>query len=312
MKARVPIPSGIAAASLLLRIAIIIHAAATFLSVFTYQFTQFGTWLFMEAFHNLDDPASAAFYVERILVSIYLAAAVAVVFAPAWPLLILISGYIFMESYSGLRNTGHLFSEWMPAAYMLRYLTPWVLMVLTVGPRFEKTRAWTRPAAMGLLQLGIGGVFFVHGCLAWMEHPGFIDLIIGTFRNLFRIPMNESAAVTILKGIAVVDWVVALALLLYPNPPFAPDSFWNRFPKAAAARRRLVPPLLFWLAGWGLVTALSRLTGPGLPVGFSQYPALLTRASHYLGPLALYVLFILPGHRPHFSLNKPDSPHAPD
>lgn len=55
--------------------------------------------------------------------------------------------------------------------------------------------------------------------------------------------------------------------------------------------RMIVPGLVLWLSFWGLITALSQVTGLGLPGGLSEYPEVLLRAPHFLAPLALLFLF---------------------
>ena len=119
-----------------------------------------------------------------------------------------------------------------------------------------------RTAAWGL-RLGISALFITHGLEALYLHPRFIDYLIGTAGNLAGISMREATAGTLLRLIGVTDIAVALALLLRPSSG-----------------------VLFWMAFWGLVTALSRVTtfGPGV------YFEVLVRFPHFLAPLALWLL----------------------
>ena len=291
-------PRAFETASWLLRIGIFIHAAALFIFVFSTRQTQFGNLLFMEWLIHSEDPYLAAVWVEKITVSLYLAAGMVILFKPFWPLLLLMAGYAFLEAYSGVFNAGYRFSEWTIAAHALRFGFPLVLLIVVIGPRIPALRNWTAPAAASLLRVLVAVVFFTHGYQALMEDPRFIDLIIGTSANVLDVRISEATAVVILKGIAVVDFCVALAVIVYPTPLFVPAKLWASPCPVCAIRRVIVPSLMIWLAGWGLITALSRMTSLGYPVGLSQYPELLIRASHVLGPLALWSLFAA-SYRPH-------------
>ncbi|MFU8848480.1 MAG: hypothetical protein ACNA77_07160 [Opitutales bacterium] len=277
--------------SYLLRASVLIHALALFIIVFQTRQTQFGVLLFMNWLSEFEDPYLAAVLVEKITVSLYLVAALVIVFKPYWPLLLFIAGYAFLEAYASAANSGFRYSEWSPAAQALRYGAPLVLLILVGAPKFEALRTWRLPLAVSLLRVFVAVVFFTHGYLALLGSPGFIDLIIGTSGNIFGARLSESAAVVLLKWIAVIDFCVALAVLVYPIPLLVPRSLWAGPCRICPIRRGILPGLMCWLALWGLVTALSRMTSLGLPTGLWQYPELLLRGSHFLGPLALWALF---------------------
>ncbi len=281
----------LAAASWILRAAICLHAVALFIIVFQNRQTQFGNLLFMEWLINVEDPYLAAVFVEKITVSLYLAAGLVILFKPLWPLLLLMSGYAFLEACAAVFNAGFRFSEWSLAAQSLRFGLPLVLLILVAGPRMAALREWRVPLAAGLLRILVALVFFTHGYLALLENPRFIDLIIGTSGNIFGSRLSEASAVVLLKWIAIIDFCVALAVLIYPTPLLVPRTFWAAPCRVCPIRRVILPALMIWLAGWGLVTALSRMTTLGIPAGLGQYPELLIRASHVLGPLALWALF---------------------
>ncbi len=279
------------AGSWLIRVAVLLHALALFAIVFSTRQTQFGNVLFLKWFIDLEDPYAAAILVEKITVSLYLLAGLIVLFRPYWPLLLLMAAYAFMEAASGTFNAGYRFSEWTIPAHALRYGLPLVLLTLVVLPKIASLRNWTVPVAAGLLRVLVAVVFVTHGYQALMEDPRFIDLIIGSFGNLFNVSVGESTAVAVLKVIAVIDFCVALAALIYPRPLLVPHRFWASPCRDCAIRRVIVPGLMIWLAFWGLITALSRMTAMRPSEALSEYPELLVRVPHVLGPLALWCLF---------------------
>lgn len=278
-------------ASWLLRIGIALHAAALFLIVFSARQTQFGNVLFLEWFVHLEDPHATAVLVEKITVSLYLAAGLVVLVKPFWPVLLLMAAYAFIEAASGTFNAGFRFSEWTIPAQALRFGLPLVLLIVVVAPRFRLLQRWTAPMAASLLRVLVAVVFFTHGYLALMENPRFIDLIIGSFGNILNMWVNEATAVMMLKVIAIVDFCVALAVLIYPTPILVPRKLWASPCRICAIRRVIVPLLMLWLAFWGLLTALSRMASLGYTEGMSEYLELLVRSPHVLGPLALWALF---------------------
>ncbi len=280
-----------AVASRLLRAAVFMHAVAMFAIVFSSRQTQFGNVLFLKGFIDLEDPYAAAVLAEKIAVSLYLLAGLVALFRPYWPLLLLMAAYALTEAVSGTYNAGYRFSEWTIPAHALRYGLPLVLMVLVVGPRIGFFRRWTVPVAAAVLRVLVAVVFATHGYQALMEDPRFIDLIIGTMGNLFDVSVRESGAVAMLKVIAVVDFCVALAVLIYPTPLFVPRRLWASPCRICAIRRVIVPGLMVWLALWGLLTALSRMTAMRPSEALSEYPEVLVRVPHILGPLALWGLF---------------------
>ncbi|MEX2578444.1 MAG: hypothetical protein WD342_05240 [Verrucomicrobiales bacterium] len=149
-------------------------------------------------------------------------------------------------------GTGH--AEWTPAAHALRYGTPLALALLVLKEPFGEVQVTM------LLRMVIALVFVTHGVEALVHYPRFIDLVIGSGENLLGWRINESQAQSALTVIGVVDVIAGLLVLARPHPA-----------------------LLWSLAAWGLITALSRMTS----LGWIAYPELLTRATHFLVPLAL-------------------------
>ena len=285
----------------LLRIGILIHAIGLFVTVFATRQTQFGNYLFLGVFDSrpgIDDPYLTAVLVEKITVSIFMALVLVAAVKPWAPLLLVIAAYVLAEAALGTLQGGYRFSEWTVPASALRWGLPLVLLVLVAWPRLTCCRRWRLPLAAQLLALLVATVFFVHGYLAWRADPRFIDLILGTAVKLLDFRPTEAQAVDLLKGIAVLDFVVALAALMAPaGAMLAARGKARRATagvEATVGRRRwwrLLPPALFlWLAFWGLITALSRMVSLGYPGGMSEHPEVLLRASHVFGPLALWVL----------------------
>lgn len=241
----------------LLRITVVIFAAGLAIAIFTRNESSIGDIALME----WGLPPGQIFLWERIVVTLLFAGAVSLLFYPSSLVLIAIAGAVFAEAYAGYRSGGYAFAEYTPFAEALRYLTPLALIPLTWATvRFEP---WRSTMAAWILRVGLATVFFMHGLEALWQHPGFIDLILGSARNLFGLGLSEAVAVKLLQVIGWADLAVALLLLIRPSRP-----------------------LLSWLCFWALVTALSRPIG----LGFGAYPEVLLRASHILAPAALWWL----------------------
>lgn len=246
----------------------------------------------MDWLSEFEDPYLSAVLIEKITVSLYLAAGLVVLFKPYWLLLLLMAAYALLEAYANFINGGSRYSEWSLAGQALRYGSPLILLILASGSKIGIPQRWRLPLSTGLLRLLVALVFFTHGYLAFLEYPHFVDLIIGTSANIFGSRLSEASTGVLLKWIAGIDFCVALAVLIYPKPLFMPRKLWPLPFCHSRIHRVILPTLMLWLAAWGLVTALSRITSLGIPIGLSQYPELLIRTSHVLGPLALWALLI--------------------
>lgn len=149
-------------------------------------------------------------------------------------------------------GVGH--AEWAPAAHALRYGTPLALVLLAMKEPFGEAQV------MLLLRVSLAFVFVTHGAEALLHYPRFIDLIIGSGENLLGWRITEAQAKSLLTIIGWVDVVVGIAILIRP-----------------------LPTLLWWMAVWGLVTALSRMTS----LGWDAYRDVLIRATHFVVPFAM-------------------------
>jgi len=131
-----------------------------------------------------------------------------------------------------------------------------------------------RPLSDDRVALAIGGLrwaaaitFFAHGIEAWLLHPEFVDICISSSENILGIRMAQSTAEVLLRIIGGVDMLVAIACI---------GTRWRA--------------VLWWMACWGGITAVSRVAAYGLNVGWS---AVLTRAPHFGIPLAVVLYWHL-------------------
>lgn len=278
------------AANRLLRAAVFLHALALFAIVFTARQTHFGNLLFLTIFDGrVDDPYRAAVLVERVTVSLYLLLGAIALFRPSWPVLMLMFAYAFLEAWSGMHN-GEKYSELSLGEQALRWGSPLALLMLTALPKATRINRWRATLTSTWLRLAVAVVFITHGFKALEAYPPFIDLIIGTVAQVREQRLAESLVVSILKVIGTVDIAAAIALVLLPTPILTPAKWWPRFTSSGVIPRVLVPALLVWLATWGLVTAMSRMTALGWPTGLTAYTDVLVRSSHCLAPLAIWMI----------------------
>lgn len=162
--------------------------------------------------------------------------------------------YLLTNAFLIAKTGGSAHANWTPAAHALRYGTPLALVLLVMREPFGSAQITM------LLRVGIAFVFITHGAEALMHYPRFIDLIIGSGENLLGWRITEEQAKTTLTVIGLVDLIVAVLVLVRPYPA-----------------------LLWWLAAWGFITALSRMTS----LGWGAYPEVMERATHFLVPMAL-------------------------
>lgn len=252
--------SRLEAAGWCLGAAIVATCLGMTLATFRGDGTSINSFLFL----NAELSHAAARRLERLVMSGVLVLSVAALFRPQWPLLLPVAAYIMAEALAGWHQRGYTFSEWALVAHAPRYLTPLAVVLLALGSDKADTRRSRRwVAGEWCLRIALATVFLVHGLESIKLHPGFVDLIIGSGYNLAGLRISEAAAGWQLRVIGIVDVGVAAALLF-----------------------RLSPAVLWWAAFWGALTALSRLTANG----WGAYPDLLVRATHYLGPIALWLI----------------------
>lgn len=248
----------------LLSAAILIHAIGLFATVFGMRQTHFGNYLFLV----MGMPHSEALFYEHISVSIFFLLCVINLFHTRLYTLLPIAAYIFFEAWAGYYQGGYRYSDFTLMAHIMRYLTPLALVVLCAWPfRSTMKAAFRLKSAEWLLRVSLAILFFIHGLEAYYGYPGFLDLIIGSARNLAGIHIAENTSAVLLKGIGILDFAVSLLILVRPGKE-----------------------VLFWALFWGTLTAFSRVTA----VGTAAYIEVLFRASHMIAPLALWIIVYKP------------------
>lgn len=140
-----------------------------------------------------------------------------------------------------------------------------------------KRRAET---AIGIMRWGIALTFLAHGVEAWQHHPLFVDLLIGTCRRILEVELPQATAERLLSIIGIVDLLAAVACVA---------THWR--------------PLLLWMAFWGGVTAISRITAFGFD---SSWYASAIRAPHVGLPLAIVLYELLLRWNPAVELESPE------
>ena len=144
--------------------------------------------------------------------------------------------------FSWLNNMGDAFHATDPIGHAVRFAAPLALVILSFNPN----QLWQNRVDW-LLRLSVAGAFIGHGLCAWWIKPSFIDLIVGTLDTFLGQDLTASAsrqafAEASLPVIAVQDFIL-VALLLLPN--------------------RKIRTVAMWMAIWGFVTAMSRMTAYG-------------------------------------------------
>lgn len=253
-------PSTLRSVRHLLNLAIVLHAVGLTIIFFRAQHTNFGNYMFMV----MEIAHAKAYAIERICVSVFLLLTLVNFFLPRAVFLIPIFLYVLFEAWAGYYQGGYHFSELTLGAQALRYTTPLAVLVLLAWPLRNRFSELSRAKACSwILRIALAVVFITHGAECLMGNPQFIDLIIGSFNNVFGFRFTEATALLIMQVIGWVDILVAMAVLIKPNKY-----------------------LLNWLFFWAALTAFSRMTA----LGFGAYTEVLMRASHILAPLAVYLL----------------------
>lgn len=214
-----------------------------------------GGWLFFFA----EIPHAKIAQAEQATAWLLLLCALLVWLPGRWAAIAGVAGLLaFTDAVAGVISGGYAFSEWTVSAHALRWATPLAFSLWLLSP---ERRSWQRTASMIFLRIAVAAVFATHGLEALLRHPGFEDFLIGTLDNWLGISLTEEQILPVLIAIGVVDLGVAAAVLLR-------SWAW----------------LFAWLALWGLVTALARLT----TFGTIAWAELFLRFPHFCVPLALW------------------------
>lgn len=245
-------------ADLLLRLAVMIYTAGLAISLLTRAGSAVGGIALMEWGVSHDQ----IFFTERVVAVGLLVLATSLLFYPTTFSLLFIGGVAFVEACAISRFGGEHFSDFALAAHAPRFMAP-VALIFLMSINTSRGKNKKVLAAAWCLRLGLACVFLMHGLEARWHHPHFIDLIIGSMQNIFSLRTSEGAATSALTAIGVVDITIAIVLLIRPSGT-----------------------LLAWMCFWGLITALSRT----FAFGVASYPEVLVRASHFVAPVALWLL----------------------
>lgn len=168
----------------------------------------------------------------------------------------LLAGWFFLLAiFSWLVNPGNAFHATDPIGHAVRFAAPFALILFLAfpGQQRESKIEW-------ILRWGVAGTFVGHGlCALWIK-PSFIDLIVGTMNLFLGDPIltaessealqealtiaasRQAFAEAALPIIAIQDFIL-VALLLLPG--------------------KRIKTIALWMAVWGFVTAMSRMTAYG-------------------------------------------------
>lgn len=171
------------------------------------------------------------------------------------PLLAYVFFWQLLVAVTATARGGQFMSELILPEQMVRYACPLALITLlpwngseSLAPRRCERSRW-------LLRVAAATTFAAHGIKATCLAPSFVNLIMGTFPSL-----SEDTAGHALRIIGLID--IALAVLIL-------STRWQT--------------VAWYMAAWGLITALSRMTALGL----AAYPDVLYRAANCGVPLAI-------------------------
>ena len=122
-----------------------------------------------------------------------------------------------------------------------------------------------RPAAVECLRWAAVATFAAHGLEAWQHYHVFVDMNIIASRKTLGLSMSQSQSEALLTAIGLADIAVAAV--------------------AAATKSRAAAG---YMAGWGLLTAASRIVVQGWFLGLWGFA---TRVPHAIVPLVLWFVW---------------------
>lgn len=230
----------------ILRIALLVQSIGYFL--FCKGGSAFGSFLFLDM--NLSHELASQ--LDFVLGLTFLVLGVFQIFFNLRGIFLIHGFLTLVVAFFAVDQGGSHFSQWTPFAQAIRIGLPFLIYFLST--KKSSLSKW-------VFRLGcvfLATTFFAHGLEAWMGHPHFIDYIITSFHRLFHSTVSEDQAIFILKCIGFWDIAIAIIVLLKPRQ-------W----------------VFIWMAAWGLMTAMARIT----EIGFVAYPEVLIRISHIILPL---------------------------
>jgi hypothetical protein len=202
--------------------------------------------------------------------------------------LLYVSGWLLTLSVLHMVRGGS-YAELALGEHAVRFIAPFSLLLLL--PVKGVTNQWRIELAAVLLTVAAAATFGVHGWKAFEHYGPFQDLLIGSALNLFNMTAADdhfadliSWVKPLLTTIGIVDLVVAGVVLLA-----VPLTFLARRNRSSNTLLAWLSPAAFYMAVWGAITAVSRITEMGLTAGWS-HAAL--RAANSTAPLAMGLLWL--------------------
>ena len=209
-------------------------------------------------------PEATVIVIHQVAIWCLMFAAVSTLIRPCWPVLVPVAIWQLSQALANTWMGGEPFYQISLLSQSTRIVAPIGLLLLDPWPRPAVLTASRVAAAMRLLRVTIAVTFLAHGYESLALHPSFVDYVIVGSKRLFGWSITQGAAETVLLVIGAVDVAVALMMIV--------------------TRWRLVA---YYMAFWGLITAVSRVLYGGMPgLEWTCHQA-LTRACHAGVPLAI-------------------------
>ncbi len=220
--------------------------------------------------------ADTIFAVDRVAGAILIGLAVWLWIRPSRLAFLVVALWFFLWSWGGFFRQDGRFWYIIPAAQAVRYLLPMALAFAALRPIWARLRGTEAPSQLGptslwILRIGIALTFLAHGFEAIAKNPNFEDYINLTAQLWLDWNPPQRLVRVSLISIGVIDVVVAVWILLQPNR-------W----------------VALWMAFWGAITALSRMTSYGFDDGLHET---VLRAANGGVPLVLALLWWSPDRR---------------
>ena len=218
---------------------------------------------------------AAALAVVRSAAVLLIIAGAVTLWRPNGPLLLFVCCWQLLLATATTWNGGAFLSDLAIPAQAVRFVTPLALLLLE---RRHRATAPPWSTVVMLLRLSVAATFIAHGWKALQLSPPFLDYLFAASGRLLGWELPQELAETILLIVGSVDLLVACLLLV-----------------------RRSSALAFYMAGWGILTAASRIVHSGWDASYEA----LFRAANGGAPLALALYWIYLHGRNNHSPNDP-------
>lgn len=179
----------------------------------------------------------------------------------AW-LYLLPAAWLLLNAHAVALNGGKAYAHLAIPAHATRWMLPIALCLLNVMKGCIKPKPHWILHTNWMLRIACASTFVIHGWEAFQLHPGFQDLIYVTWGYIGPEPSADTIHI-LLRVIGLMDGMMAMSVLLVHSPK-----------------------TLYWMALWGLITALSR----PLTMGFEAWPELAMRLANAAVPMFIIAL----------------------